>query len=324
MTASRDAARAWPEASAERTRLRLEIGLVALSIAFASWRISAVDAASAATMAILGAIATVLSLTRRAQWRFLPMSHYRPGADEGLVYAVMLLPLMIAGRMWSSAALVAPLSADAMAYLAYNLHQSLVFGILVIAWTTLSPRVLSTFKFLIVIVLAVLLGASIATVLSGERLGSGLFLHAIISLAVLQALTMGMLLVFPRSFSLAEASVLSSLISLLGMDAWTATFFRFNIRYLPDFMDLERLPVHLFLESLILGIILIGILTSPLLVLIKRTGARFGVNSPRNIVLTAAAVASFAAVVFFLISPWMHAFLRQDPFEWYTVTICEF
>lgn len=50
--------------------------------------------------------------------------------------------------------------------------------------------------------------------------------HAFLSLSIQQAFSTALMICFPLSFTLAEACIVANLLTLLGMDAWTATFFR--------------------------------------------------------------------------------------------------
>lgn len=84
-------------------------------------------------------------------------------------------------------------------------------------------------------------------------------------------------------------------------------------------MRVTRLPVHLFLEALILGIILIGLLGLPLLVGTLYANRRRGPNNWISVGLTVAFLAHFVVIVVFVIGWWMRAFLHQDPFVWYVV-----
>jgi len=158
---------------------------------------------------------------------------------------------------------------------------------------------------------------------------------------------------FRKSFTLGEAALWAIFVGMLAGDALAATIFRVRRRpkplggslvsahasvqpsrpgraqarlyRLPAFMAIHRTPVHLFLASLVLGIIGIGILLAPLLHAVRHADQAPGAPaagwqlwgySQRAVVLSLAFVALAALIVFGLISPWMRLFLREDPFLW--------
>jgi len=110
------------------------------------------------------------------------------------------------------------------------------------------------------------------------------------------------------------------------------------------FMNLSRSPIHLFLQSLILGMVMIGILLAPFLVKLRYSlpndsfsggGVRVIFRFPSRqlaiksrkrmqqeysreaIVWSLMFFAGVLAIIFVIISPWMRYFLHTDPFWWY-------
>ena len=90
-------------------------------------------------------------------------------------------------------------------------------------------------------------------------------------------------------------------------------------------MNKPRNEVYFFLMALILGMILIGIILSPLLISMKQTIEAIGkgkkqklyIGYPRSVhILSGFFYFGMALFVFFFIWPWLSAVIQQDPILW--------
>ncbi|KAJ3294230.1 hypothetical protein HDU79_011297 [Rhizoclosmatium sp. JEL0117] len=126
-----------------------------------------------------------------------------------------------------------------------------------------------------------------------------------------------------RCFTSGEAMIMSDMLVLFTLDALFATLKKMSPAHIPQILSIPRIPIHIMSQALILGMILIGFLSHPILSNIPSLSAKGAKVDPQTIRLSVLFYAVAAAVVLVIIRPWAILILTEDPFLWLIQFIIE-
>ncbi|KAJ3066867.1 hypothetical protein HDU98_009888 [Podochytrium sp. JEL0797] len=166
----------------------------------------------------------------------------------------------------------------------------------------------------------------------------GLSLYAIVPMLatplVATLLTvLSLLKVLKSCFTLGEAMIMSDLIVLFVLDTAFGTIGKVFPTYIPAILTIERDPIHFLSQGLILGMILIGFATMPILSRIQTRQKSLGSEKPRKreetnldravgaaevVKLSMLFYAAILGMIVCVIRPWTLLVLpgHRDPFLW--------
>ncbi|KAJ3212812.1 hypothetical protein HDU67_003617 [Dinochytrium kinnereticum] len=242
-------------------------------------------------------------------------SDYRPKADSGVAVGILLVPIAVSALSLSISS-VNPLSE----YFNMILNLSLLFANvkvpLLFGRDTKNLRQYG-FSGLASWILIPHIFFKMKSAFAGIML-------IILTLATQQALLLIFLSMFKCSFTLGEAMVISETLVLLFFDAVIGTFNMIISSWLPKSFVFSRTPIHVFMHSLVFGMLLIGAILHPVL---KQIKAAYEV-SPAEKVKSRKVEASYmkmslvffglaTLIVYALIRPWTSYFLNgEEPFLW--------
>ncbi|KAI8847495.1 hypothetical protein BC829DRAFT_237217 [Chytridium lagenaria] len=240
--------------------------------------------------------------------------HYRPKADSGVAVGLLLVPLAVSALSLS----ISP-SSPVSEYFNIVFNLSLLFANVKVP--LLFGRDTKEFKRYGFSGLAswVLIPA---IVVKARSMFAGVSIM-ILSLAVQQTTLMLFVTFFKNSFTLGEAMVLSETLVLLCFDALIATLSMVLPSFLPFTFTIKRSPIHIFMHSLLFGMLLIGATLYQVLRRVKRAYSAIDIAKPlpqaqtKHIQLSLVFFSLAALIVIALIRPWTSHFLSgEEPFTW--------
>ncbi|TPX55838.1 hypothetical protein PhCBS80983_g04979 [Powellomyces hirtus] len=136
----------------------------------------------------------------------------------------------------------------------------------------------------------------------------------ILGLAVFKVVLQLIVTWLETSFTFGEALVVAQTLSLLFLDAVLSSVTKLNVSWMPMNLVVQRSEMNVFMHALLFGMLMIGIVLTPLLRGISR--ARGKEDQRPFILLSLAFFASTALIVLFVIAPWTALCLDANPFVW--------
>ncbi|KAL1921008.1 uncharacterized protein VTP21DRAFT_11643 [Calcarisporiella thermophila] len=261
----------------------------------------------------------------------VPAKYYRPFADDGALYGLLLLPTLAAAKLLDALKVGGhPVNLD---YYRSYLELCLLLSSLTLPHlftSKLRPPPTRSPTGILTLVEAATVFGGIGLVLLIETTNFMPTLHKLPWQYTLFGVVFYKLVLYflafacKRSFTLGEMVAVAQALTVLTMQAWLETADKLNWFLLPDFArnqtpDLVQTHIH----ALILGVLVAALVTYPVLAWSRRLAqtptwkSKNAAGLERSKRLAAASVyLGLVAVVLVLVSPWVQTVAGVNPFAW--------
>ncbi|ORX65009.1 hypothetical protein K493DRAFT_321923 [Basidiobolus meristosporus CBS 931.73] len=259
-------------------------------------------------------VTQVAELGQLKLWR-TQSTWYRPRADDGFLYGCLLVPFVLVAKILDMHS-AGHRSSTSLEYHIALLELSIVFGYTVLVHSLTGFIHQKNLSF------GVLSSGLLATAFCAKEIFPHLrafsTMHIFISICAYQASMYLITSVLRRSFTFGEMAVVSQGMSLIFLDALHMAVKKFDLWYLPDFVNAERDPFYIWLQGLLLGMTFLGLVLSPCLYILRKN-SNIPEDEARDWQVLISSVVFYlgtVAVVLAAIVPWISLALGQNAIFW--------
>ncbi|RHZ45239.1 hypothetical protein Glove_682g64 [Diversispora epigaea] len=253
---------------------------------------------------------------------------YRSDVDDGAFYGVLLLPTVAAAKLVDVQRSPNFNEGDFnIEFYESNFELCLVMGVGILIHMFMSKHVI-LHNMSILWAMTIVTGISVFLVISLSKFGFFPLFEklpwqfVLFSQIFYQVSLYSIVTTLKKSFTFGELSVVAQAITLLVVELWVITVNRFNIMNHSHFHKHSPSEVTLYQIALILGMLLIGIILSPILIRSRhlaqqprwRTKHAHAFNNGRK--WTAFSIYAGTALIIGLIGHCMKFYLSTDPYSW--------